>query len=177
MIAQLDKEKEKKAQTEFSFAQNLKTQIEDCEEKLDKLLDAHLGGVISQKEYAGKKQKILNQKIEISEKLKDFEQKGNHWLELSKNFILACKQAKIIALQGNFFEKRNFLKKIGSNRILRDRKVEITPVRPWQIPYNFAAEPCRRQGEAVRPTAAKPPQRSEHLVWRGRPDLNRQPHP
>jgi hypothetical protein len=27
------------------------------------------------------KQKILNEKVELSEKLKDFERKGNHWLE------------------------------------------------------------------------------------------------
>ena len=114
MIAELDKEKEENVQAETTFAQNLKSQIAEHEETLDKLLDLQLSGTISTEEYAAKKQKILNKKIEISEKLKDFEQKGNRWLELCKNFVLTANQAQIAALQGDFSEKKNFLKKIGS---------------------------------------------------------------
>ena len=121
---------------------------------MDKLLDAHLEGVISKDEYLAKKQKILNQKIEISEKLKDFERKGNHWLEPAKNFILAAKQAKIIALQENLFEKKDFLKKIGSNRILRERKVFVSFKNPWKILANLPAE--ARSAEAAE---------QQHTIW------------
>ena len=121
MIAKLDKEKEENVQAEMTFAQNLKSQIAEHEETLDKLLDLQLSGTISTEEYAAKKQKILNQKIEISQKLKDFERKGNRWLELCRNFILTANQAQIAALQGNFSEKKNFLKRIGSNPLLRER--------------------------------------------------------
>ena len=103
--------KEQAAQDGIAFTQNLKAQIKEREEKLDKLLDAHLEGVISKTEYLAKKQKILNEKVELSEKLKDFERKGNHWLEPAKKFILAAKQAKIIALQKNLFAKKRFSKK------------------------------------------------------------------
>jgi len=144
MTAILDKEKQQNVQDQKTFAQNLKSQIEDCEKKLDKLLDAQLEGIISQEEYLAKKQKILNQKIEISEKLKDFERKGNRWLEQTKEFILACKQAKIIALQGNFFKKRNFLKKIGSNLVLQEKQILFAAHEPWKILYNSAAPRPRR---------------------------------
>jgi len=154
MIAELEKDKEKEAQDGKTFAQNLKNQIKECEEKLDKLLDAHLEGVISKEEYLAKKQKILNQKIEISEKLKDFERKGNNWLEPAKNFILAAKQAKIIALQENLFEKKDFLKKIGSNRILRERKVFVSFKNPWKILANLPAE--ARSAEAAE---------QQHTIW------------
>ena len=73
-------EKEENVQAEMTFAQNLRTQISEHEETLDKLLDLQLSGAISTEEYAAKKQKILNQKIEISEKLKVFEKKGYSWL-------------------------------------------------------------------------------------------------
>ena len=148
MIKELDKQKEQKAQAEFSFAQNLRVEIRQCKEKLDRLLDAQLEGIVSTEEYIDKKQKILNQKIEAEQKLKDFERKGNHWLEPTKNFILASKQAKIIALRGNFSELKNFLKKIGSNRVLSNRKVIVEPCGPWEILYNFAAERRRRRREA-----------------------------
>ena len=42
---------------------------------------------------------------------KDFERKGNRWLELCKNFILTANQAQIAALRGNFSEKKNYLEK------------------------------------------------------------------
>ena len=154
MIEELEREKEQEAQDGITFAQNLKLRIKECEEKLDKLLDAHLEGVISKVEYAAKKQKILNEKVEISEKLSDFERKGNHWLEPAKNFILAAKQAEIIALQENFSEKKNFLKKIGSNRILREREVSVIAEMPWKILANLSAE--ARSAEAAT---------SQHTIW------------
>jgi len=145
MIAELDKEKEENVQAEMTFAQNLRSQILKHEENLDKLLDLQLSGTISTEEYAAKKQKILNQKIEISEKLKDFERKGNRWLELCKNFILTANQAQIAALQGNFFEKKNFLKRIGSNPLLRERLVFVDYKNPWKLLENSFTE---ARGEA-----------------------------
>ena len=145
MITKLDKEKEENVQAEMTFAQNLKSQIAELDEKLDKLLDNQLDSVISTEEYAAKKQKILNQKIEISEKLKDFERKGNRWLELCRNFILTANQAQIAALQGNFSEKKNFLKKIGSNPLLREREVFVEYKNPWKLLENSSAE---ARGEA-----------------------------
>ncbi len=93
--------------------------------------------VISKEEYLPKKQKILNQKIENEQKLKDFEQKGNRWLERCIKFIKSANQAKTIALHGNFFEKRNFLKKIGSNPLLRDKKILFNPRGAWKILIEF----------------------------------------
>src|SRR3989338_7052756 len=145
MNLELDKEKEENVQAEMTFAQNLKSQIAEHEETLDKLLDLKLSGIISTEEYAAKKQKILNQKIEISEKLRDFERKGNRWLELCRNFILTANQAQIAALQGNFSEKKNILKKIGSNPLLRERLVFVEYKNPWKLLENSSAE---ARGEA-----------------------------
>ena len=160
MIKELEKDKEKEAQDGITFAQNLKAKIKEYEEKLDKLLDAHLEDVISKEEYLAKKQKILNQKIEITEKLKDFERKGNHWIEPAKNFILAAKQAKIIALQENLVEKKDFLKKIGSNRILRERKVFVSFKNPWKILANPEEKQAFNGAE------------QQHTIWLGGRDSN-----
>ncbi|MGC9049216.1 MAG: recombinase family protein, partial [Patescibacteria group bacterium] len=133
MIAKLEEEKQEKNQADFSFAQNLKNQMRDCEEKLDKLLDIYLSGAISKEEYSQKKQKILNQKVEISEKLRDFEQNGNRWLEQAKKFILTSNEAKIVALKGTLTEKREFLQKVGSNIILLNQQIKYFPRSAWKI--------------------------------------------
>ncbi|MFH1656945.1 MAG: recombinase family protein [bacterium] len=149
MIGILEKEQEEIDRTGFSFSQNLKSQIKECENKLEKLLDAHLNSDISREEYLEKKQKILNRKIEISEKLTAFEKKGGNWLEPAKNFILASNQAQKAAISNNFQERADFLKKAGSNLLLTDRKIKYFPRGAWEILENlpvFGAEP--RSGEA-----------------------------
>src|SRR3989344_1820503 len=112
MLAKLETEREQERQDGNIFAQNLKVEIGNLNDKIEKLLDTHLDGLIPKDEYVVKKQKILNQKIELSEKLQDFEQKGNHWLEPMRLFILDSKQATITASKENLEDKKNFLKKI-----------------------------------------------------------------
>ena len=124
-------------------------------------MDTHLQDTITREEYIVKKQKILNHKIEISEKLKDFEQNGNHWLEPAKKFILDSKQAEIIALQENLFDKKDFLKKIGSNRILRERELVFEPRKAWQIlsKSGLSARSARAEAQSAEATNA------EHTIW------------
>jgi len=140
MISHLENEKQEKAQAEDSFAQNLKSELKDCEEKLDSLLDMILEKSISQEEYNAKKQKILNRKIEISEKLKAFEQKSRNRFELEINFINEANQAKNIALQKNPERIRDFLKKIGSNFQISDQTLHFEFKNAWKTLANFNAE-------------------------------------
>ena len=101
MITILEREQEETDRAGFSFSQDLKSQIGDFNDKLEKLLDANLNNDISREEYLEKKQKLLNRKIEISEKLANFEKKGGNWLEPAKNFILASNQAQKAAVSNN----------------------------------------------------------------------------
>jgi len=133
MLAELNKEQASTMESDALFVQNLKNQIKSVEETLDRLLDAHLDSTITSEEYIAKKQKLLNQKIDFSDKLKDFERKGNRWLELSKQFILDSNQALIIASEENLEAKRDFLKKIGSNPRLAFRSLLLDFKNPWRI--------------------------------------------
>ena len=140
MIQTLNNEKQDTAQSDTLFAQKIKNEIKECDEKLQDLLDLMLEKVISKDEYTAKKQTVLNQKIDIQEKLNDFEQKGNCWLERARTYILDAKQAKIITLNKNFSEMKNFLKKIGSNPLLREREISISLKNEWKILENFNSE-------------------------------------
>jgi hypothetical protein len=132
MLAALDKEQASSFHSDALFVQNLKNQIKSVEETLDRLLDAHLDSTITSEEYVAKKQKLLNQKIDLRELLNDFERKGNRWLELSKQFILDSNQAIIIASEENLEAKRDFLKKIGSNPRLASRSLFLDFKNPWR---------------------------------------------
>ena len=164
VLMELEKdEKRAKEQTKI-IVQNLRKELEEIESKLEKLLDVYLNEVISTEEYTARKQKILTRKLEIQEKIRDFEQKGLSWLEPAREFVLKLNYAKKLLKSENKEEMKTFLKNIGSNHILQNQKLSFC----WKFPFNLAAERseaahksltftemCARQDSNLRPFAYK----------------------
>ncbi len=133
MLAELDKEEEQAKQESLSFVQNLQNQKAEVERKIEKLLDLYIAdGALTIEEYQAKKQKLLNEKLDIEQKLRDFEQMGNNWLEPMKEMIFEAKQAKILLSQGDNQQILTFLKNVGSNFILKDKKFNFAPKIGWR---------------------------------------------
>ena len=133
MLAELDKEKEQAKKDGENFVQNLQNQKAEVERKIEKLLDLYIsGGALTLEEYQAKKQKLLNEKLDIEQKLRDFEQMGNNWLEPMRKMIFEAKQAKILLSQGDNSQIREFLKNVGSNFILKDKKFNFAPKIGWR---------------------------------------------
>ncbi len=135
MIELAEKEKKDSNKTNVIFAQKLKILIKACDEKLDSLLDVHLEKALSRDEYTVKKNKVLSQKMDLEQKLKDSERRGSGRFELSKTFFSLCNEAENVALDKNLFKKVDFLKKLGSNRIIADRKLKMELNQPWGFVY------------------------------------------
>ncbi|MBI5306126.1 hypothetical protein HZB04_00840 [Candidatus Wolfebacteria bacterium] len=87
-------------------------------------------------EGLAKKQELMSQKMELQEKISDFEQKGLSWLEPARKFILSLNQAAKLVETENREEMTTFLKNIGSNHILRNRQLIFSP----KIEYKLVAE-------------------------------------
>src|SRR3989344_4443867 len=77
-------------------------------------------------------QNLQTQKADIEQKIRDFEQKGNNWLEPMRKMILASSQAKILLSQSDNQEIRSFLKNIGSNFILKDKTFRFEGQKGWR---------------------------------------------
>jgi len=136
VLAELEKD-EKRAKEQAKIAvQNLKKEFVEIEAKLEKLLDVYLNETISTEEYTARKQKILTRKLEIQEKIRDFEQKGLSWLEPAREFVLNLNCAEKLRKSENYQEMTTFLKNIGSNHILQNQKLSFC----WKFPFNLAAE-------------------------------------
>ena len=157
-INELEKEKMEKAQAESSFAQKVRNELAENEQKLDRLLDLHLDGSLSQAEYATKKQKLVLAKKDLEEKLSAFERKNHNRFERMIQFIKEANQAENIALQENPERIRDFLKKIGSNFRIAERTLSLDLKNAWKIPAKFNAE--RRSREAT------PSKIAESETWR-----------
>ena len=146
MINELETEKETKAQSSRFFAQKIENEIKAIDEKLEKLMNAYLENALNLAEYREAKNKLVNQKQFLKDKLTTFEQKSNNRFELAAKFINTIKQAEIIALQENPEQGRDFLKKIGSNFRLSGQKLFLDFKNPFKILAE--AEPRLWRGEA-----------------------------
>ncbi|MGB9847616.1 MAG: recombinase family protein, partial [Minisyncoccia bacterium] len=133
MIKELKKEREEIAQSSRFFAQKIQNEIKEIDEKLEKLMNAYLENALTLEEYREAKNKLVNQKQLLKDKLTAFEQKSNNRFELAIKFINSLKQSKIIALQENPVESRDFLKKIGSNFLLSGQNLFFDFKNPYKI--------------------------------------------
>ena len=113
---------------------------------MERLTDAYLGEALELSEYTEHKNALMSEKRTLEEKLSDFERKGNHWLELTRNWILEANQAKNFVLENNFSEMKNFIKKIGSNRRIFNQRLFVEFKKPWNYLYFLPAE-ARAEGE------------------------------
>ena len=144
------------------FAQNLRSKIAELKLKIDRLTDGYLAGSFELAEYQEKKNALMSEKKTIEEQLSDFERKGNHWLELMRNWIIEANQAQNLLKQENLPKIKNFLVSIGSNRRLAVGKLSID----FQKPFSLLVE-TREKTRSVR---------DKNLVnslWWTRADSNR----
>ena len=98
------------------FVQNLKTDISAISTRVSRLTDAYLAEALELGDYLERKNALMAEKRTLEEKLSDFERKGNHWLELMRNWIIEANQTVNLIEQENLGEQKDFLVRIGSNR-------------------------------------------------------------
>ena len=113
------------------FVQNLQEKLKEIAVKIDRLSNGYLEGAFELNEYHIKKNELVELKKTIEEELSDFERKGNHRLELLKDWIIEANRADNLAKTKNFPEMRNFLKTVGSNRTILNGRLLIDLKKPF----------------------------------------------
>ena len=136
VLRELDKDEQKAKENSGALIQNFKSELADIEAKLDKLLSAYLDEIVSAEEYAAQKQKMLDHRVELREKIREIEDKGVFWLEPARAWIKSLNQAEKLLSSRDKSEMTTFLKQIGSNHILIDKSFSFSP----KNEYKLAAE-------------------------------------
>ncbi len=133
MLAEIDKEENKqKKKRKFLFKiyyprkRRLKLKLKTY------LICLLVEKALSQKNISRKNKNFSTRSWTFNKKLKILNKKGNNWLEPMKEMILASSQAKILLSQSDNQEIRAFLKNIGSNFILKDKKIQFALKIGWR---------------------------------------------
>ena len=128
----------------------LQTDLAKCEKQIDLLLDLRLSEAVGEAEYVSKKATLINRKAELRGKLESFAQNSRNRFEPVTRFVLEARNASILIAEGKPEEKRDFLKKIGSNLKVAEKTLAVTFRNPWQLVADFnsvSARSIAREGE------------------------------
>ena len=107
-------EKQKSAHPVSHLKEKIAQEVPQIQNKLDRLLDAHLAALITQSEYLAKKDALLSSQVTLKEKLAKLESGAVSWLEPFRIFLKTARDASELSASGNLESQKNFLKKIGS---------------------------------------------------------------
>jgi DNA invertase Pin-like site-specific DNA recombinase/predicted transcriptional regulator len=116
-----------------SQSRQAQEKLKEFDSKIERLIDLYISKEISQEEYQRKKAKLLNEKTELQERLDEIEKISGGWLEPAREFVSTCNLAGSVAKSDDLLKKRNFLKNLGSNFILKDRTLLFKRAYPYDL--------------------------------------------
>jgi len=149
ILRELENDKARNVQSSRPQQQNLETQIVAMDGKINKLIDIYLEGSLSLEEYQRKKEAYLNEKKDLQERVKDFAAGGDNWFERAKDFVTDLNKVSCVLQEGNLESQREILEKIGSNFILKERRLNFSsegtfrhylsgaPYQNWRCVHRF----------------------------------------
>src|ERR1035437_3615378 len=129
MLEENKKDKLVVAKSSTLFADKTKADISLFGSKIEKLMNAYLENALSLDEYRDMKNKLVNEKQLLKEKLSAFEQKANTRFELTEKFL---KFNVELANECTNEDKLHLYKKAGSNFQIKDRTVFFEPRGAWK---------------------------------------------
>ena len=125
LILIAEKERAASAQAVAGTVQKLRIDIDILDKKLNTLLDLTLNGRLTQDEYAQKKRSFIEEKRNLQDKVAAFARQSVNRFEPEIEFYREAALVGEIAEGGNPDEKREKLKKIGSNFRIGGKEVNI----------------------------------------------------
>ena len=137
MVAELENTREETARAEQTAQERVKEDLAQCEKKIDILLDMRLSEQIGEQEYVPKKHDLLVHKAELKGVLEAFADNRRNRFEPAIAFVKEAKDATILLAEGNPEKKRDFLRKIGSNLKVEDKRLSVELKNPWKIVAEF----------------------------------------
>ncbi|MDE2030837.1 MAG: recombinase family protein [Patescibacteria group bacterium] len=158
MIEENKKDQSSEIQSSELFVDNIKSDISLLESKIEKLMTMYLENALTLDEYRDMKNKLMNEKQLLKEKLSDLEQKENNRFELTEKFLKF--NMELVNDRTNE-ENIHLFKKVGSNFKIMDRTLLFERSAPWEILASAGFGGNSAQSSSLR----------DAVFFRGEPDF------
>ncbi len=130
-------------------------EYDNCVRRIDNLIDMRANGELTEDEFKDRKQVLLSEKARFQELLKDTDQRVENWLEIAERGFNFAERASAVFAEAkdniNLETKKEIFATLGSDLILKDRKVSIY----WDkllFPIKEMAKEVRGINERLEPT-------------------------
>ncbi len=111
----------------------LKAELADLKAKVDRINNAFTENALGIAEFKELKNPLVAKRIGLEREIDVLEDTSLNRLEPLKNFVLEANTAEKWLFEDNWPELKNFLKKVGSNRLLRAQTVTVGFKKPWNL--------------------------------------------
>jgi site-specific DNA recombinase len=133
MLSELAEEQKHDAAARQDAGGSTRKHLTANDEKLERLMHAYLDKTLSLEEYRVAKQQLVEEKQELKDRLAILATSQETWLEPTIRFISDVKSTELLTAIGSDKEKREFLKKVGSNLKISDRHLSVEPRGAWKL--------------------------------------------
>ena len=106
--------------------------LKGVEKNLENLTAMRIKDFLTDEEYVAQRNKLLREQESLKIKLKN-EVKSQDWLEPTRDCFIFANRARLWFSQGKLGQKRLILNSIGSNLLLKDKKLSISLQKPFSI--------------------------------------------
>ncbi len=141
LLRRVDAERSEAKKSASMIEAQKQTEIAKINEKLQRLLDGYVDGIIGRKTFVAKQAKLMSEQKTLEEQSYNLANGKNFWLEPLRNWILEANSLGKIIIGASFedkMKKKALAKKIfGSNLLLNCKKTCGRAIYPWLfIPEN-----------------------------------------
>jgi hypothetical protein len=119
------------SQAKQKQSDRLRSELASLKTKLDRINTAFADGAFDVGEFKELKNPLVPMKVELEQHLVALEKNTTNRLEPLKNWIFEANQAQELVSAGMLPEMKSFLKKVGSNRLLRAQTLTVSFTKPW----------------------------------------------
>jgi len=139
-IGQLKIDGEKEVKDRNRILENQRKTYKSCVKKIDSLIEMRINNEITQEEFLDNKSTLLKEKNRLQELLNDSDKRIDMWIEKAESVFDFAHNAKRKFENGTLEEKRVILSALGSNLLLKDKKLSILMEKPFNLIEKMAQE-------------------------------------
>jgi site-specific DNA recombinase len=132
MFAELEKDKLDEGQSLTAQLGRVRERLIEIDEKLKRLMTAYLDKAISIAEYNSYKAELAVEKLTLKQDMTELEASRIGWFEPATRFLNALKQAIFLASSDEEVQKRDFLRKYGSNLTILNKTLRVELREPFK---------------------------------------------